>query len=278
MNRRIAQLLSETADLLEKAGANAFRVQAYREAAVRLAREPRAVPEILRENGLTGVEQAIGVGERMAGAIAQIAMDGYLPLLDRLRRTAKPDSVLASVPGIGRVWAERLERDFHIASLEDLETAAFDGRLQHAGLGAKRIAGIRDALSARLARARPERDLLGKVDEPSVEDLLDIDREYRAAAAAGKLRLIAPHRFNPRHEAWLPILHTTRGGRKYTALFSNTARAHQFGATHDWVVIYEESHHATRPWTVITSHRGPFAGQRVVRGRESEMSSHMHAA
>ena len=60
----------------------------------------------------------------------------------------------------------------------------------------------------------------------------------RYKAATRELPLIAPRRFNPSGEAWLPILHTTRGARHYTALFSNTARAHRAGRTHDWVVIY----------------------------------------
>ena len=45
-------------------------------------------------------------------------------------------------------------------------------------------------------------------------------------------------RFNPTHEAWLPVLHTQRGQRHYTVLLSNTAHAHRLGKTHDWVVLY----------------------------------------
>ena len=56
-----------------------------------------------------------------------------------------------------------------------------------------------------------------------------MDREYREQADAGKLPRIAPRRFNPSRAAWLPVLHTRRGQRAYTALFSNTARAHRAG-------------------------------------------------
>ena len=38
---------------------------------------------------------------------------------------------------------------------------------------------------------------------PPVEELLDVDREYREHAAAGTLFRIAPRRMNPRHESWL---------------------------------------------------------------------------
>ena len=43
-------------------------------------------------------------------------------------------------------------------------------------------------------------------DEPDVELLLDVDREYREKAASGKLQKIAPRRFNPAEEAWLTFL------------------------------------------------------------------------
>jgi putative hydrolase len=98
--------------------------------------------------------------------------------------------------------------------------------------------------------------------------LLDVDREYREKAASGQLRLIAPRRFNPTGEAWLPVLHARRGTRQYTALFSNTARAHQAGKTKDWVVLYYDEGSGERQHTVITATRGPLRGRRVVAGRE----------
>lgn len=168
---------------------------------------------------------------------------------------------------------KHLQQDLGIASLEELEAAAYDGRLEHAsGMGAKRLAGIRDSLAARLAQVRPTQ--VATSETPSVAELLDVDREYREAVAAGRLRMIAPRRFNPTPSAWLPILRTQRGERRYTALLSNTARAHQSGRTNDWVAIYEEgAGTSAQSCTVITSRRGPLAGHRVVRGREDECAA-----
>jgi hypothetical protein len=102
-------------------------------------------------------------------------------------------------------------------------------------------------------------------------ELLDVDREYREKAAAGELRLIAPRRFNPAGEPWLPVLHTRRGARRYTALYSNTARAHRMGKTRDWVVLYGEDRGGhEHQYTVITAARGQLRGRRVVAGRERE--------
>jgi hypothetical protein len=106
---------------------------------------------------------------------------------------------------------------------------------------------------------------------PPVALLLDIDRAYRAAAAAGTLYRIAPRRFNPEHEAWLPIMHGERDGWSFTAVFSNTELAHRLGRTHDWVVVFfHEPHGPEAQATIVTEHRGPLQGLRVVRGRERE--------
>lgn len=55
---------------------------------------------------------------------------------------------------------------------------------------------------------------------------------------------------------------------------SNTARAHRLGASRDWVVLYLERGRDEGQWTVVTAHRGPLAGRRIVRGREAECLTH----
>jgi len=101
---------------------------------------------------------------------------------------------------------------------------------------------------------------------PDVGTLLAIDAEYRWKAEAGLLRKIAPKRYNPEHEAWLPVIHARHEGRLFTALYSNTERAHILHRTHDWVVIF----YGEGQCTVVTEYRGALAGRRVVRGREPE--------
>jgi hypothetical protein len=105
---------------------------------------------------------------------------------------------------------------------------------------------------------------------PPIRDLLAVDREYRRKARAGKLPLIAPRRLNPSRRAWLPVLHTSRNGRRYTTLFSNTATAHLRGRTGDWVVLYYGGNGDSGQVTVVTEWHGPLKGKRVVRGREAE--------
>ena len=275
MNIQVADRLDEAAQLLEQQKANPFRVQAYRTAATTIRELPRSALDILHEEGLEGLDRLPSIGPALARAISLIVTTGRLPMLDRLRGELDPVAVLSSVPGIGRTLAERLHEQLEIETLEELEAAAHDGRLAGLpGFGEKRLAGVRDALATRLARRRTPRPPDAAADErPTVDELLDVDREYRAAARAGRLHRIAPRRFNPGRRAWLPVMHTWRDGRHYTALYSNTARAHQLGRTHDWVVLYFDGQDGERQHTVVTATSGPLKGQRIVRGRESECAA-----
>jgi len=272
-NEQIAQRLDELARILNQQGADMYRVAAWRRAAMSLRRLSEPASQIYARDGIEGLRKLPGVGDRIALAIRNLILTGRLPMLDRLRGAMDPVEVLMSAPGIGRVQAERLHRDLGIDSLEDLEAAAHDGRLGTIeGFGAKRIAGIIDSLASRLGRVRPIPAVT--TAEVPVEELLDVDREYRESASAGRLRKIAPRRFNPKGEAWLPVLHTQRGERHYTALYSNTAHAHELRKTADWVVIYWDGGAGERQSTVVTAHRGPLDGQRVVRGREAECAEY----
>jgi hypothetical protein len=176
---------------------------------------------------------------------------------------------LASVPGIGPTLARRLHELLDVHTVEELEAAAHAGRLARVpGFGARRVRGVIETLAGRLGPhvrpAPPPRPPL------PIAELLDVDREYREKAERGTLIRIAPHRFNPDRRPWLPVLRTRRDGRQYTALFSNTARAHALGKTGDWVVLYGDDGLAEREATVVTETAGPLAGRRVVRGREAE--------
>jgi hypothetical protein len=271
-NFLVARRLDEVANILATQGANPYRVRAYRRAAETMRHLHGSVADILREQGEPGLRKLPGIGERLARSIAILVITGALPMLNRLRGETDSASLLASVPGIGKQLAERLGRDLGIHTLEQLEAAAHDGRLRDiAGIGAKKLAGIADSLATRLGRARPLRRTDRKEPrEPSLDEILDVDREYRHKVMHGTLPKIAPRRFNPNNEAWLPILHSERGNRHYIALFSNTARAHEKGKTTDWVVLYCETSNGEQQYTVITSERGPLVGKRIVRGRELE--------
>jgi hypothetical protein len=276
INEQIAGLLEEVAHLLRDQGADSFRIGAYLRAADAIRSSPEGVDDIYRWRGLAGLKALPRVGERIARSVSEFLAHGRLAILDRLRGEADPTVQFTSVPGIGPILANRLHNELGLETLADLETAAHDGRLATvAGIGEKRVAGIRDSLAHRLGRVRVS---LSSEASPPVNELLDVDREYRDKAAAGQLRRITPRRFNPTHEAWLPILHTRRGARRYTALFSNTAHAHRVCKTRDWVVLYSDNETGEARHTVITAAFGPLRGRRVVAGREDECEAYYASA
>ena len=145
-----------------------------------------------------------------------------------------PDD-LTSVPGIGPALAARIRDTLSVDSLDTLRQAAETGRLSTVPSVGHKTA---DAVLDHLGGERSDNDI---VASPSVVELLDVDREYRERADAGDLHTIAPRWNNSESDAWLPILNARRGRRRYTALFSNTDRAHDLGATDDWVVIYQDA-------------------------------------
>ena len=279
-NAAIAEALDEVGDLLRAQDAKPFRAEAYHRAATVIARLPHSLAAAFESGGVAALAELPAIGPSLARAIAELLATGRLGLLDWLRGHADPEALLATVPGIGPELARRIHDRLGIQTLEALEIAAHDGRLARiGGFGTRRVRGVIEALAGRLGRriepVRVSPDTPAR-DAP-VAELLDVDREYRDKADAGVLRRIAPRRFNAKGRAWLPILHTEREHRHYTALFSNTARAHQLHKTADWVVIFLDDGHAPYQATVVTETRGPLAGRRVVRGRERECGAFYRA-
>jgi hypothetical protein len=220
-----------------------------------------------------------GIGDSLAAAIEKIIHAKKLPLLSRLRGGGAPERLFSTVADIGPKLAARIHDELGISTLTELEAACWDGRLARVpGMGQKRVRAVRESLAGRFNRPadfRPAGHTPTKPqDEPPVADLLDIDRQYRDLAEHDRLMRVAPRRYNPEGKAWLPILHTQRNGRHYTALYSNTSRAHEAGALRDWVVIYRDDKKPGGTWTVITSRLGPLKGRRVVRGREPECAAY----
>lgn len=272
-NEQIADHLDAIAALLEGQNGNVFRVRSYRRAAQTIRGCTDSVAGLVRKRDLETLRGLPGIGEKLSRLIVEFAERGHTRLLDRLQGEVTPEKLLRRLPGIGQELARRLVEELDIHTLEDLELAAHDGRLaQMEGFGEKRIAGIKAALAGMLSRSTRPGPPAGPPAsiEPDVQTLLDVDREYRERAAAGKLPKIAPRRFNPSGEAWLPILHTERGNWHFTVLYSNTKRAHDLGKTHDWVVLYFEADHYEGQRTVVTETTGGLAGKRIVRGRETD--------
>ena len=280
-NEEIATLLERIGQLLETNETNPYRVRAYFSAAATVRGEDKPVAELANDHA--ALTRLPGIGDSLAGLISQYVETGQSALLRELEAAADGGTVFDTVPGLGETLARRIAEMLDIRTLEELEQAAHDGRLGKVeGFGPERVRAVQTALAGMLsstaqrrARQRTSEESDAADAEPPVALLLDVDAEYRRKAAAGDLDTIAPKRFNPEGKAWLPILRTRHGVWTFTALFSNTARAHEAGKTNDWVVIYfERQGQGEEQRTMITQAQGPLAGRRVVRGREAETRHH----
>lgn len=291
-NRKIAGVLERLADLLEAQDANPFRVRAYREAAETVRRTNERLANYVRQDKIDDLTALPNIGDRIAGLIGELVITGRSALLDDLEAQTSPEDALVKVPGIGKELATRIIEKLHVHSLEELEQAAHDGRLASLeGFGERRLEGIRAALAGMLSRsarrsqqARLSAGRNAQIEtegnptsgdtRPPVSLILQVDAEYREGAAKDELQKIAPRRFNPENEAWLPIMRTEHEGWQFTAMYSNTAQAHQLEKTDDWVVIYYERAGRERQNTVVNETRGALKDQRVVRGREIETQAY----
>ena len=142
-SRTAAHILSEIAALLELRAENRFKSRAYRGAAKAvLALDTDDLTPLLRSGELAKVR---GIGRSTLAVVTDLVETGESRYLEQLRLDL-PDGILdlMRVPGLGPEKIERLHEALGIASLDDLEAAARDGRLATVkGFGPKRGCGRR---------------------------------------------------------------------------------------------------------------------------------------
>jgi len=269
-NADIADLLDHIGAVLETQAAGPFRIRAYHRAADTIRAYSQPIADLATDLDSLVAIPTIGAG--MAETIAAFVATGRTSVLDRLNGDLSPEHQFSCIPGIGPKLAAEIHEDLGIDTLEELEIAAHDGRLESLpGIGDGLVRTSRAVLADILGPRQRHREKSNQSETiPSVATLLEIDAEYRSQAARGTLKMIAPKRFNPNGKAWLPVLHTEINNWHLTALFSNTARAHKLNRTNDWVILFYERDGIEGQATIVTESQGPQRGQRVVRGREAE--------
>ena len=125
-NAQVAKVFNEIADLLELKGENAFRIRAYRRAAMNVEGMPKDL-STLGEEELTAIP---GIGKDLAGKIRQIADTGRLEVHDELKKEIPPGLLaILRVPGVGPKTARMLYDKRNVKSLEELESLAREKKL-----------------------------------------------------------------------------------------------------------------------------------------------------
>ena len=145
-NRTIAQLLSETADLLEIAAEDSFRIRSYRRAADAVESSTIQLSEIADD--LKKLLEIPGIGKGMAANIQEMQATGKLTLREDLLAKYTPTMLdLLKLPGMGPKTVTLLWDALKIGSIEDLESAIAADKLK--GLprfGAKQIEKLRKGI------------------------------------------------------------------------------------------------------------------------------------
>jgi len=136
-NRAIAQLLRETADLMEIAADDPFRVRSYRRAADSLDTCPDQVATMASEPKT--ILAIPGIGKGMLANIQEVLATGRLGLREQLLEQYRPGMLdLLQVQGLGPKTIALIWDAFHVASLDEVEALGQAGKLRDLPrLGAK---------------------------------------------------------------------------------------------------------------------------------------------
>jgi DNA polymerase (family 10) len=146
-NSEIATMFDHVADLLEIQGANRFRIRAYRNAANTIRDQGSNVADMLRDG--EDLSELPDIGKDLAGKIKEIVETGHMALLDEIAEEI-PEALVevTAIPGIGPKRARALFESLDIRSLDDLKSAAEDGKIADIdGFGPKTQAKIKDELA-----------------------------------------------------------------------------------------------------------------------------------
>ncbi len=191
MNEDIAAIFEELATLLELTGANGFRVNAHAKVARVVEGLTSDLGELARsDDALKSLEAIDGIGKSSAQKIIEFATGGSVKDLDTLRGSV-PDGLreVMKVPGLGPKTVRRLWQEAEVESLEDLEAAIEDGRLEALPrMGRKTIDNIRESIE--FMKTAGDRRRLGTA-MPIAERLVEMMQSVpgvRRVAYAGSLR------------------------------------------------------------------------------------------
>ena len=129
-NKEIARLFSETADLMEIAGEDGFRIRSYRNAAAALENYPERVIDIVR-NPERKVTEIPGIGKGLASALHEIAERGSFERRDEMLHKYPPTALeLLKIQGLGPKSIALLFEHYRVSTVDDLERVAREQKLR----------------------------------------------------------------------------------------------------------------------------------------------------
>lgn len=129
-NAGVARLLTETADLMEIAGEDPFRIRSYRNAATAVEGSPERVLDLLNSPDKK-VTDIPGIGKGMAAIFAEIADRGSFERRDQMLEKYPPTALeLLKIQGLGPKSIALIIEHFRVTTIDDLEKLCLDQKLR----------------------------------------------------------------------------------------------------------------------------------------------------
>ena len=188
-NREIARLLWETADLMEIAGEDSFRIRSYRNGATAVEGYPERIEDILRdpERKVTDIP---GIGKGLSQVLSEIVERGSCDRRDHLLEKFPPTALeFLKIQGLGPKGIALIFEHYRVSTIDELERLCREQKLRVLPrMGAKLEEKVLRSISQ--YRQRTGRYLLSYA-EGVAQELAAVFHEVRGVEAvtpAGSLR------------------------------------------------------------------------------------------
>jgi len=129
-NKEIARVLWETADLMEIAGEDSFRIRSYRNGATAIEGNPERVIDILRDPNRK-ITEIPGIGKGLAAVLQEIVDRGSCERRDLLLQKFPAASLeFLKIQGLGPKSIALIFDHYHISTMDELEQLCKDEKLR----------------------------------------------------------------------------------------------------------------------------------------------------
>jgi DNA polymerase (family 10) len=129
-NREIARVLWETADLMEIAAEDSFRIRSYRNGATALEGHPERIADILADPSRK-VTDIPGIGKGLAAVLAQIIQTGSCDRRDTLLAKFPPGALeFLKIQGLGPKGIALIFEHYHVTTIDELEKLCQEQKLR----------------------------------------------------------------------------------------------------------------------------------------------------
>ena len=146
-NKSIAQVFEEMANILDIQGADFFRINAYRKAALTVENLAQDLRQMVKKNP-QDIDKITGIGRALKDKIVELVLTGKAEEHEQMKKGFPPGLLeMLNLRGVGPKKVKLFYRTLNITTLEQLKKAAEEHVLQELdGMGAKSEADILKAM------------------------------------------------------------------------------------------------------------------------------------